>query len=49
MCYVKLCGLKWSDPKKFGVGLFTFLGTVGGWLAAVLSLLDIVGVIDLGV
>jgi hypothetical protein len=47
MMYVKLCGLPNSNPKKIIVFSLTLLFTVAGYAAAVISLLDIIGVIDL--
>ena len=47
MVYVNLCGYKWSNPKKFLMAGVTALLTLTGYFAAVLSLLDIMNIIDL--
>lgn len=47
MIYVKLCGLKNNNPKKILVFIMTLLITLLGYCASILSLLEIIGVIDL--
>ena len=47
MLYVKLCGHKWSNPKKLLTFIFSILLTCLGFAAAGISLLDMLGVIDL--
>jgi hypothetical protein len=47
MIYVHLCKLPWSNPKRFLMAFITFVLSIVGYMAAVLSLLDIMGVIDL--
>ena len=47
MVYVKLCGLPNHNPKKIAILAITILITMIGYAASVLSLLEIIGVIDL--
>jgi len=47
LVYVKLCGLPNHNPKKIAILAITILITMIGYAASVLSLLEIIGVIDL--
>jgi len=46
LMYYKLSGLKKSDWKVFTVITFTILLTIAGWIAAVISFLNLIHVID---